>query len=83
MGPVAIWNEGVGQYVSAQGEDADSFLDMLVWQQQRSGNGSLPGSPEATELRCGFGWLTPWTGLAPTLWLYFAITGTPFPLPPQ
>jgi hypothetical protein len=81
MGPVAIWNEGVGQYVSAQGEGADSFLDMLVWQQQQYGNGSLAGSPESRELRSGFGWLTPWRGLAPTLWLYFAVTGMPFPLP--
>ncbi len=72
-GPVSIWNEGTAQYVAAGGADGKAFLDNLIPQQKP--DGSMPGSPDnwATPL----GWLTPWRGLAPTSWLYFAIKGSP------
>jgi len=79
MGPVSIWNEGTAQYVAAGGEDAQIFLDMLLSQQNP--DGSMPGSPDSWSSHA-FGWLTRWSGLAPTAWLYFAIKGLPFPLPP-
>ena len=41
----------------------------------------MPGSPD--EWESSFGWLTPMYGIAPTAWLYFAITGAPFPSSPQ
>ena len=75
MGPVGIWNEGIGQYIAAGGQDAEALLDTLV-SQQRS-DGSMPGSPENRNTD-SFGWLTTWSGLAPTGWLYFAIKGSPF-----
>lgn len=78
MGPVSIWNEGTAQYVAAGGEDAQTFLDMLISQQRP--DGSMPGSTENWSSDT-FGWLTTWSGLAPTAWLYFAITGAPFPPP--
>lgn len=77
MGPVAIWNEGTAQYVAAGGEEAGRFLDSLLAQQRP--DGSMPGSPESRESDA-FGWLTPWSGLAPTAWLCFAVRGLPFPL---
>ncbi len=77
MGPVSLWNEGTGQYVAAGGLEADRFLDELVAQQRA--DGSLPGSPDAWSSD-SFGWLTNWSGLAPTCWFYFAVTGPPFPM---
>ena len=78
MGPVSIWNEGTAQYVAAGGEDAQTFLDMLISQQRP--DGSMPGSTENWSSDT-FSWLTTWSGLAPTAWLYFALTGAPFPSP--
>ncbi len=78
MGPVSIWFEGTAQYVAAGGEDAQTFLEMLISQQNP--DGSMPGSTENWSSDA-FGWLTTWRGLAPTAWLYFAITGLPFPTP--
>ena len=75
QGPVSVWNEGTAQYVAAGGSDADVFLDQLLAQQLP--NGGMPGSPDSWNTYA-FGWLTPWTGLAPTAWLYFALTGQPF-----
>jgi len=76
LGPVGIWNEGTAQYVAAGGEDAQAFLDGLLSQQNP--DGSLPGSPENWTSDT-FGWLTTWSGIAPTAWLFFAITREPFP----
>lgn len=76
MGPVGIWCEGTAQYISAGGEDAQAFLNMLLPLQRA--DGGMPGSPESWS-GSGFGWLSAWTGLAPTAWLYFALTGSPFP----
>lgn len=76
MGPVGIWCEGTAQYLSAGGEDAQAFLNMLRSLQRA--DGGMPGSPESWP-GSGFGWLSAWSGLAPTAWLYFALTGSPFP----
>lgn len=76
LGPVSVWNEGTGQYVAAGGPDAQTFLNTLLSQQLP--NGSMPGSPDSWTTDA-FGWLTPWHGIAPTAWLYFAINGLPFP----
>lgn len=78
MGPVTIWNEGIGQYIAAGGEDGPAMLDVLLAQQQP--DGSLPASTETWPGHV-FGWHTTWRGLAPTAWFYFALTGMPFPLP--
>lgn len=76
MGPVSVWNEGTAQYVAAGGADGKAFLDTLVAQQNP--DGSMPGSPDnwASDT---YGWLSHWSGLAPTAWLYFAVKGSPFP----
>ncbi|MCP3960318.1 MAG: hypothetical protein GY719_20945 [bacterium] len=79
MGPVQVWNEGTAQYVSAGGEEAQTYLDHLLAQQRL--DGAMPGST-ADALNDTFGWWTTWSGLAPTAWLYFSLTGTPFPQVP-
>jgi hypothetical protein len=76
MGPVGIWCEGTAQYIMAGGEDAQQFLTMLL-SLQRS-DGGMPGSPDNL-VSSGFGWLSNWTGLSSTAWLYFALTESPFP----
>jgi hypothetical protein len=76
MGPVGIWCEGTAQYIMAGGEDAQQFLTMLL-SLQRS-DGGMPGSPDNLG-SSGFGWLSNWTGLSSTAWLYFALTESPFP----
>jgi hypothetical protein len=79
MGPVSIWNEGTAQYLAAGGKDNLGLLDMLLSQQ--NADGSMPGSPDNWSTDA-FGWLTGWSGLAPTAWLYFALQGSPFePIP--
>lgn len=75
MGPVSIWNEGTGQYVAAGGQDAQTFLDILISQQRA--DGLMPGSPENWNSDA-FGWLTTWSGLAPTSWFWYTIMGSPF-----
>ena len=76
MGPVSIWNEGTAQFVAAGGQDAPLFLETLLAQQKT--DGSMPGSPDNWSTDA-FGWLTRWRGVAPTAWLFFALTGPPFP----
>ena len=76
MGPIGIWCEGTAQYIMAGGEDAQQFLTMLL-ALQRS-DGGMPGSPDNLG-SSGFGWLSNWTGLSSTAWLYFALTESPFP----
>ena len=75
MGPVSIWCEGTAQYIVAGGEDSQEFLDMLL-SLQRS-DGGMPGSVDSTGGNA-FGWLSNWTGLSSTAWLYFALTESPF-----
>ncbi len=74
MGPVGIWCEGMAQYTAAGGEGSRDLLRTLLALQQP--DGGMPGSTE-DRLSC-FGWLTTMTGLAPTSWLYFAQTRSPF-----
>ncbi|KAF5436938.1 Prenyltransferase and squalene oxidase repeat-containing protein [Candidatus Methanophagaceae archaeon] len=76
MGPVSVWCEGTAQYIAAGGEDSQFFLDNLMSIQNP--DGSLPGCPDKKTWNSCFGWLSPWSGLAPTAWFYFAITGDPF-----
>lgn len=75
MGPVSIWNEGTAQYIATGGEDTKGFLYTLISQQNP--DGSMPGSPDNWSSDT-FGWLSGWSGIAPTTWLYFAIKGSPF-----
>jgi hypothetical protein len=77
MGPVSIWCEGTAQFVAAGGEDSQQFLGMLISLQRP--DGGMPGSPDNWLSDC-YGWLSNWTGLAPTAWLYFALTRSPFPV---
>jgi hypothetical protein len=76
MGPVSVWCEGTAQYIAAGGEDSQFFLDNLMSIQNT--DGSLPGCPDKKTWDSCFGWLSPWSGIAPTAWFYFAITGDPF-----
>jgi len=76
MGPVSIWCEGTGQYVCAGGPDSAYFRQVLL-SLQRPGGG-MPGSTGSWSSDAS-GWLTTWTGVAPTAWLYFALNGPPFP----
>jgi hypothetical protein len=78
MGPVSVWCEGTAQYIAAGGEDSQFFMDNLMSIQNP--DGSLPGCPDTKTWTGCFGWLSPWSGLAPTAWFYFAITGDPFHL---
>src|SRR5207248_20791 len=71
-GPVSVWWEGVGQAASAGMPDAQALLNILVSQQRP--DGSVPGSPDTWNTV--FGWLTTWSGVAPTAWLYFAANQT-------
>ena len=72
-GPFSVWNEGTLQYITAQGENSQYYWGQMVSQQ--ASDGGLPGSPDSFDGRV---WLTPWHGVAPTSWLYFAGTGGPF-----
>jgi hypothetical protein len=74
MGPLSVWNEGTAQFVAAGGPDAAYFSGQLLAQQHP--DGSMPASPD--NWSSPFGWLSTWSGLAPTSWLYFALTGRPF-----
>ncbi|NUO80516.1 T9SS type A sorting domain-containing protein [candidate division KSB1 bacterium] len=76
MGPVSIWCEGTAQYLVAGGEGAQQYLDMLLTLQRA--DGGMPGSTDRLSGSC-FGWLSKWTGLSSTAWLYFALTHSPFP----
>ena len=74
-GPFGVWNEGTLQYVSQRGGGS-----RLYWQEaasQQAPDGGMPGSPD--DFSGYVVWLTPWHGVAPTAWLYFAATGGPWP----
>ena len=74
-GPWAVWNEGTGQYIAVGGEGAGDFLLELLAQQEC--DGGMPGSPD--DFSGGGVWTTRWHGIAPTAWLYFALSpGEPF-----
>ena len=74
-GPWSVWNEGVGQYASSGGEGAARLVTELLAQQR--GDGAMPSSPD--DFSGGGVWTTRWHGVAPTAWLYLALTGSPFP----
>ncbi len=74
-GPWALWNEGTAQYAALGGEGAADFLDELLAQQRA--DGAMPSSPD--DFAGGGVWTSRWHGVAPTSWLYFALTGGPFP----
>ena len=76
QGPLGIWSEGTAQYITAGGQGAQQFLDMLLTLQRP--DGGMPGSLMRTEGEA-IVWLTTWTGLSSTAWLYFALTRSPFP----
>jgi hypothetical protein len=74
-GPWSVWNEGTGQYVSEGCTAARRLAQELVAQQRP--DGAQPGSPD--DFAGGGVWTTRWHGVAPTAWLYFALTpGEPF-----
>jgi hypothetical protein len=57
------------------GGGAEDLLAELLAQQRR--DGALPGSPE--DFLGGGVWTARWHGVAPTAWLYFALSpGEPF-----
>ena len=73
-GPWSMWNEGTGQYIAIGGAGADNLLlDLLA--QQRS-DGAMSSSQD--EFNGAGVWTTRWHGVAPTAWLYFALTSDPF-----
>jgi hypothetical protein len=74
-GPWSPWNEGTAQYAASGGEGAVELAEELVAQQRA--DGAVPGGPD--DFEGGGVWLTRWHGVAPTAWLYFALTGGPFP----
>jgi len=73
-GPWSVWNEGTGQYIAMGGDGADDLLLELLAQQRE--DGAVPGSPD--EFLGGGVWTTRWHGVAPTAWLYNALSGQPF-----
>ncbi|MCP4658411.1 MAG: hypothetical protein GY856_23600, partial [bacterium] len=73
-GPWSIWNEGIGQYVAAGGFDAENLVQELLAQQRP--DGAVIGAPD--HFLGGGVWTPRWYGVAPTAWLYFALTGGPF-----
>jgi hypothetical protein len=74
-GPWSVWNEGTSQYAAAGGPGAGEVVRETLAQQRE--DGAMPSSPDDFN---GAGvWTARWHGLAPTAWLYFALTGEPFP----
>lgn len=77
-GPVSVWSEGTAQYIVAGGEGAQQFLDSLLTLQDQI-SGGMPGSTDSVAQENCYVWLTRWRGISSTAWLYFALTGSPFP----
>jgi hypothetical protein len=75
QGPVSPWCEGMGQYVAAGGPDSGAVLEQL--ERLQDADGGLPGGTE--DVSTGYGWVTTMHGTSSTAWLYFALTGSPFP----
>jgi len=74
-GPWSVWNEGSAQYAAVGGDGAEDFVRELLAQQRP--DGAVPGSSD--DFAGGGVWTTRWHGVAPTAWLYFAVTpGEPF-----
>jgi hypothetical protein len=75
-GPWSVWNEGTAQYIAAGGSDSAHLLSELLAQQRA--DGAMPSSPD--DFSGGGVWTTRWAGVAPTAWLYNAVTCEPFAL---
>lgn len=73
-GPWSVWNEGTAQYAAVGGEGANDFLSEVLAQQRK--DGAVPGSPD--NFSGGGVWTTRWVGVAPTAWLYNALSDEPF-----
>jgi hypothetical protein len=73
-GPWSVWNEGTSQYAAAGGDSARDLLWEVLAQQRK--DGAVPGSPD--NFSGGDVWTTRWHGVAPTAWLYNALSGEPF-----
>ena len=78
-GPWSVWHEGTAQYAAVGGQGAGELLLEVLAQQKL--NGAVPGSPDA--FSGGGVWTSRWHGVAPTAWLYFALTGEPFHASPK
>ena len=74
-GPWSLWNEGVGQYAAVGGAGAAELVEELLAQQRL--DGAMPGAPD--DFAGGGVWTSRWHGVAPTAWLYLALTGGPLP----
>ncbi len=74
-GPWSTWNEGTAQFAAVGGAGAADFVDELLAQQRD--DGAMPSSPD--DFAGGGVWTSRWHGVAPTAWLYLALTGGPFP----
>jgi uncharacterized protein (TIGR03437 family) len=77
-GPFGVWNEGVLQYVAARGANSQFYWNEVA--RQQATDGGIANSPRASEFRAYIVWLSPWHGVAPTAWFYFAATGAAFPV---
>jgi hypothetical protein len=73
-GPWSVWNEGISQYAAVGGVGAQNLLWEALAQQRK--DGAVPGSPD--HFNGGGVWTTRWHGVAPTAWLYNALSGEPF-----
>ena len=69
-GPWSVWNEGTGQCAAVGGNGAEEFVQELLAHQRP--DGAMPGSPD--DFAGGGVWTTRWHGVAPTAWLYFALS---------
>jgi parallel beta-helix repeat protein len=74
QGPISLHAEGMGSYIVAGGAESREYLAELLGLQ--GSDGGVRGSTE--EWRTDTHWLTCWKGIAPTAWLYFAVSGSPF-----
>jgi len=73
-GPWSVWNEGTAQYIAVGGDGANDLVRELLAQQQN--DGAMTGSPD--EFNGGGVWTSRWHGVAPTAWLYNALSDEPF-----
>lgn len=73
-GPWAVWNEGTAQSIAAGGAGSADLLRELLAQQRA--DGAMPGAPDA--FSGGGVWATRSAGVAPTAWLYHALSCSAF-----
>lgn len=73
-GPWSVWNEGTAQYIAVGGAGSADLLRELLAQQRA--DGAMLGSPDA--FSGGGVWTTRSAGVAPTAWLYHALSCSVF-----